>query len=358
MATVTDSPIVAPHLPHPARCGPRDGSSRTTVRIVEKRSIAEGVCELTIADPHGRRLLDWTPGSHIDLMLPGDRIRQYSLCGDRRDADTYRIAILREPEGRGGSSYVHDQLDVGDLVGIGGPRNNFRLVPATHYLFVAGGIGITPILSMVRAAEAMGASWELLYGGRTRSSMAYLDELEPYGSRVQVVPQDVDGLLDLRAAVASLPVGARVYCCGPAPLLTAINEVCADLPGGALRIERFVAPEQGAPVRSTAFEVELASTGTVVTVDPESTVVDALVSAGVPVLTSCRQGICGTCETGVLAGEPDHRDSLLTTTSDVRGRPCSCASPARAATDSSSTSDTTSAGATPCRPSAPSRPRP
>ena len=184
-------------------------------------------------------------------------------------------------------------------------------MPATHYLFVAGGIGITPILAMVRAAEAMGASWELLYGGRTRSSMAYLDELEQYGSRVRVVPQDVDGLLDLRAAVASLPAGAGVYCCGPSPLLTAITEVCAALPGGALRIERFVAQDQGAPVRSTAFEVELASTGAVVTVDPETTVVDALVSAGVPVLTSCRQGICGTCETGVLAGEPDHRDSLL-----------------------------------------------
>jgi ferredoxin-NADP reductase len=278
---------------------------------VEKRAVAEGVCELTIADPHGRRLLDWTPGSHIDLMLPGAKVRQYSLCGDRRDADTYRIAILREPGGRGGSSYVHDQLEVGDLVGIGGPRNNFRLVPATHYLFVAGGIGITPILAMVRAAEAMGSSWELLYGGRTRSSMAYLDELEQYGSRVRLVPQDVDGLLDLRAAVASLPAGAGVYCCGPSPLLTAITEVCAELPEGALRIERFVAQEQGAPVRSTPFEVELATTGAVITVDPECTVVDALVSAGVPVLTSCRQGVCGTCETGVLAGEPDHRDSLL-----------------------------------------------
>ena len=107
------------------------------------------------------------------------------------------------------------------------------------------------------------------------------------------------------------PAGAGVYCCGPSPLLTAITEICADLPAGALRIERFVAQDQGAPVRSTAFEVELASTGAVVTVDPESTVVDALASAGVPVLTSCRQGICGTCETGVLAGEPDHRDSLL-----------------------------------------------
>ena len=320
MARVTDSLIVATTFLTQAAAAPAVAGSRTTVRVVAKRSVAEGVCELTLADPQGRRLLDWTPGSHIDLMLPGNQVRQYSLCGDRRDADTYRIAILREPDGRGGSSYVHDQLEVGDLVGIGGPRNNFRLVPATHYLFVAGGIGITPILAMVRAAEAMGSSWELLYGGRTRASMAYLDELEQYGARVRVVPQDVDGLLDLRAAVASLPDGAGVYCCGPSPLLTAVTGVCAGLPGGALRIERFVAQEQSAPVRSTPFEVELASSGTVVTVDPESTVVDALASAGVPVLTSCRQGICGTCETGVLAGEPDHRDSLLDEDERRRGR--------------------------------------
>ncbi|MET0931540.1 MAG: PDR/VanB family oxidoreductase [Aeromicrobium sp.] len=311
MAVVTDSPIVATTSLTPPAAVPTPAASRTTVRVVAKRSVAEGVCELTIADPHGRRLLDWTPGSHIDLMLPGDKVRQYSLCGDRRDAGTYRVAVLREPDGRGGSSYVHDELEVGDLVGIGGPRNNFRLAPATHYLFVAGGIGITPILAMIRAAEAMDASWELLYGGRTRSSMAYLDELEQYLSQVRIVPQDVDGLLDLRAAVASLPAGAGVYCCGPSPLLAAITEACADLPGDALRIERFVAEEQGAPVRSTAFEVELASTGAVVTVAPETTVADALAGAGVPVLTSCRQGICGTCETGVLAGEPDHRDSLL-----------------------------------------------
>ena len=130
-------------------------------------------------------------------MLPGDHVRQYSLCGDRHDAYTYRVAVLREHDGRGGSAYVHDRLVVGDVIGIGGPRNNFRLTPAPHYLFVAGGIGITPILAMVRAAEQMGSSWELLYGGRSRSSMAYLDELEEYGDRVQTVPQDELGLLDL-----------------------------------------------------------------------------------------------------------------------------------------------------------------
>ena len=284
---------------------------RTSVRVVEKRQLADDVCELRLADPFGRRLPDWTPGSHVDLMLPGDHVRQYSLCGDRHDAYTYRVAVLREHDGRGGSAYVHNRLMVGDVIGIGGPRNNFRLTPAPHYLFVAGGIGITPILAMVRAAEQMGSSWELLYGGRSRSSMAYLHELEEYGDRVLTVPQDELGLLDLAQAVAALPNGSHVYCCGPTPLLAAIAETCAQLPPGALRVERFVAQAPPAPVRSAAFEVELASSGTVVTVRPDEAIVDALSSAGVPVLTSCRQGICGTCETGVVAGEPDHRDSLL-----------------------------------------------
>ena len=211
------------------------------MRVVEKRQLTDDVCELRLADPFGRRLPDWTPGSHVDLMLPGDHVRQYSLCGDRHDAYTYRVAVLREHDGRGGSAYVHDRLMVGDVIGIGGPRNNFRLTPAPHYLFVAGGIGITPILAMVRAAEQMGSSWELLYGGRSRSSMAYLDELEEYGDRVQTVPQDELGLLDLAQAVAALPNGSRVYCCGPTPLLAAIAETCAQLPPGALRVERFVA---------------------------------------------------------------------------------------------------------------------
>jgi ferredoxin-NADP reductase len=298
---------------------PADPVDRTTLRVAGKRQIADGVCELTLVDPHGRRLPDWTPGSHIDVVLPGGLVRQYSLCGDRRDAHSYTVAVLRERESRGGSAFIHDVLEEGDLVGTGGPRNNFRLAPAPHYLFVAGGIGITPILAMIRAAETMGVSWELLYGGRTRSSMAYLDGLEPLGPRVRVVPQDEEGLLDLRSAVSGAPGGTRVYCCGPAPLLESIADVCREALPGALRIERFVAEEQRAPVRSTAFEVELASSGRRVTVEPEVPIVDALAETGVSVLSSCRQGICGTCETGVLAGEPDHRDSLLTDEERRRG---------------------------------------
>jgi ferredoxin-NADP reductase len=282
-----------------------------TLRVARKTVVADGVLTLELTDPHGGRLPDWTPGSHIDLVLPNGMTRQYSLCGDRWDPLSYRVGVLLEPVGRGGSSYVHDVLAPGDLVGIGGPRNNFPLVPAEEYLFVAGGIGITPLLPMVRTADLLGADWRLLYGGRRRASMAFLDELSGFGDRVTVMPEDEFGLLDLRGFLGDPRPGARVYCCGPAPLLAAIESVCADWLPHALRTERFVAEERGAPVRDAAFDVELRRTGATVTVTPDVSVLDAVAAAGVEVLSSCRQGICGTCETTVLAGEPDHRDALL-----------------------------------------------
>ena len=281
------------------------------LRVTAKEIRADGVLTLELAAPWGGRLRDWTPGAHIDLTLPNGLTRQYSLCGDRWDPTTYRVGVLREPEGRGGSAFVHDALAVGDLVGVGGPRNNFPLVPSEQYLFVAGGIGITPILPMVRQADLVGADWRLLYGGRRRGSMAFLDELSGYGDRVLVRPEDEHGLLDLAGFLGEPRGGVRAYACGPAPLLAATERACAGWPPYTLRTERFVADELGAPARSAAFEVELARTGATVTVTPEMTVLDALSRVGVEVLSSCRRGVCGTCETEVLAGRPDHRDALL-----------------------------------------------
>ena len=294
--------------PHPTLTGMTD---QATLRVTAKQVQSDGVLTLELAALSGGRLRDWTPGSHIDLVLPNGLTRQYSLCGDRFDAFRYRVGVLREPAGRGGSAFVHDELAVGDLVGVGGPRNNFALVPSEQYLFVAGGIGITPLLPMIRQADLLGADWRLLYGGRRRASMAFLDELAGYGDRVQVVPEDEFGLLDLRGFLGEPRDGVRLYCCGPAPLLAAMEATCVDWPPYALRTERFVADERSAPVRNAPFEVELARTGTTLTVTLGETVLDAVGSAGVDVLSSCRQGICGTCETTVLAGEPDHRDTLL-----------------------------------------------
>ncbi|WP_328468677.1 PDR/VanB family oxidoreductase [Actinoplanes sp. NBC_00393] len=290
-----------------------------TLRVIGKEPVADGVVALTLADPNGARLPDWTPGAHIDLILSNGLVRQYSLCGDRWDAHAYKIAVLRETGGRGGSAYIHDALDLGEAVDLGGPRNNFPLVPAERYLFIAGGIGITPLLPMIAQADLLGADWQLLYGGRREASLAFGQDLAGYADRVHLRPEDRHGLLDLPTFLAGWQPGTRVYCCGPAPLLAAVEQACAALPPHTLRTERFVAATLTTPARSTPFEIELARSKTVLTVPADSSVLDVLTAAGADVLSSCRQGVCGTCEITVLAGEPDHRDSVLDDTERAAG---------------------------------------
>jgi ferredoxin-NADP reductase len=203
-------------------------------------------------------------------------------------------------------------------VDIRGPWNHFALEPSPRYIFIAGGIGITPILPMVARAEAAGAEWTLMYGGRTRASMAFVDELAAYGDKVTTWPQDEHGLIDLDALLGTPADDALVYVCGPAPLLTAVEERCQSWPSGALHLEHFTAKEVGAPVLDEPFEVELARSGRVLTVPTDRSVVDVLDEAGVLVLTSCGEGTCGTCETRVLGGVPDHRDSVLTPQEQAR----------------------------------------
>ena len=169
---------------------------RSDLLITARETRAEGVVALTLADPAGAQLPAWTPGAHIDLLLD-DTVRQYSLCGTPGDQHTWRIAVLLDPNGRGGSRRVHDTLQAGDRITVRGPRNHFPLHSVPRYIFLAGGIGITPILPMVAAATEAGADWKLYYGGRSQASMAFLDELEPYGDRVTVWPQDTKGLLPL-----------------------------------------------------------------------------------------------------------------------------------------------------------------
>ena len=290
-------------------------NDRLTLTVAARTPVADGVVSLTLRRPDGGPLPSWTPGAHIDVVLDsdaGDLERQYSLCGDPADRGAWQIAVLREPQGRGGSAYVHDRLLVGAGVRVRGPRNNFPLRPAARHLFIAGGVGITPILPMVEAAETAGADWSLLYGGRTRTSMAFLDRLAPHGDRVLVRPQDEYGLLDLAAHLGVPKEGTLVHACGPEPLLRAVREQCAGWPPGTLGVERF-APVQAAQTGAArAFEVELARSGLTLTVPPDRSVLETLEEAGVDVDFSCREGTCGTCETDVLEGTPDHRDSLLT----------------------------------------------
>ncbi|MDS0134407.1 MULTISPECIES: PDR/VanB family oxidoreductase [unclassified Amycolatopsis] len=270
--------------------------------VDRKEDVADGVVALTLRFPGGEPLPLWEPGAHIDLVLPGF-VRQYSLCGDPADRSAYRVAVLHERDGRGGSAYVHDKLSAGDRVSVSGPRNHFALVEAARYLFIAGGIGITPILPMLDRA---GDDWQLVYGGRTRSSMAFTAELAAHGDRVSFRPQDEHGLLDLSSLLTDVRPGTAVYCCGPEPLLAAVEA----LNPADLHVERFTPVSDEGP--RTAFEVELAGSGVVLPVPADRSILEVVEEAGVTVLSSCREGTCGTCETGVLGGEPDHRDSVLT----------------------------------------------
>jgi ferredoxin-NADP reductase len=288
--------------------------------LTGKQPAADGVTVLTLRDPTGVELPAWEPGAHVDLVLTPDLVRQYSLCGDPADRTSWRVAVLREPAGRGGSSHVHEALGEGATVHVRGPRNHFPLVPSPRYLFIAGGIGITPILPMVAAAEAAGAQWRLVYGGRTRASMAFRAELEErYGRRVSIWPQDETGLLDLPLLIGEPRDDTLVYCCGPEPLLAAVESRCAAWPDGALHVERFAPKEFDAPLRQESFEVELAQAGLVLEVPPEKSILAVVEEAGVQVLSSCQEGTCGTCETAVLAGDPEHRDSLLTAAERAAG---------------------------------------
>ncbi|MCL3997703.1 PDR/VanB family oxidoreductase [Streptomyces lavenduligriseus] len=281
--------------------------------VTRRTDEADGVVSLDLRRADAAPLPAWTPGAHIDLVLAPDLVRQYSLCSSPEDTRVWRVAVLREEEGRGGSLHVHDKLSEGDQVRVRGPRNHFPLEGAEKYLFIAGGIGITPILPMLEQAERLGSDWELVYGGRTLASMAFRDALVTrYGERVRVRPEDVYGRLDLEALLGTPRPDTLVYCCGPEPLLEAVEERCADWPAGALHVERFSPREPEAPLRDGAFEVELAQTGITVSVPPDKSVLQAVEEAGVQVLSSCREGTCGTCETTVLEGTVDHRDSLLT----------------------------------------------
>lgn len=279
--------------------------------VVDKITVeAEGIRSYVFRRVDGTEFPSWEPGTHIDVILKPGLERQYSLCGDISDRTTWKIAVLREAEGRGGSRRIHDSVTEGTELTIRGPRNNFELVPAAEYVFIAGGVGITPILPMIHAAVAQGAQWSLTYGGRSAVTMAYRDELSSFGDRVNFWPQDEKGLIDLVATLGTPAAGKHVYLCGPAGLLDATTELCNDWPSGSVHVERFT-PVARDDSENMPFEVELASSRKVLSVPSDKSVLEVIREAGIPVLSSCNEGTCGTCETEVLSGKVDHRDSLL-----------------------------------------------
>ncbi len=297
---------------------------RHSLVVAQRRDEARGVVSLVLTDPASTSsepvpLPSWAPGAHIDLELAPGLIRQYSLCGDPADRSRWRVAVLREQDGRGGSTHVHERLHEGCQVEVRGPRNHFALQPAPAYLFVAGGIGITPILPMLRQARADGLSRRLAYGGRSVASMAFLDEVAPDGDHVDVVPQDSRGPLPVPALVGwARQADADIYVCGPEPLLAAVEDEGRRVLGeGRVHAERFrprADPAAAGPGQDTGFELVVSSHGVSVPVPPGRSALEALEQAGIPILSSCREGTCGTCEVAVLSGSVEHRDSLLSPT--------------------------------------------
>ncbi|MFE3635412.1 PDR/VanB family oxidoreductase [Streptomyces sp. NPDC059168] len=299
---------VSPLWPLPSLDPPVSGHPRARTRralLTGLETVAEGVVELCLEGPD---LPGWEPGAHLDLVLPSGLVRQYSLCGDPADTSAYTLATRLAADGRGGSREVHERLAVGMELEVRGPRNRFPLRPASSYVFVAGGIGITPILPMLRALPE-GTEWRLLYSGRTRASMPYLERVrELAGDRLTLVAEDEDGRPDLDALLAGLPAGTAVYCCGPEGLTAAVE---ARLPEGAtLHLERFAAHPSAAG--DAGFELELRRSGRTLTVPAGSSVLAAVRGALPDTAYSCEQGFCGTCQQRVVEGEVDHRDELLT----------------------------------------------
>ncbi|MFC8826911.1 PDR/VanB family oxidoreductase [Streptomyces sp. NPDC057137] len=294
-----------------------DSSEGFAVRVLRRVALADDVAGLTLAGEDGRPLPPWEPGAHIEVVLPSGLRRHYSLYGNADDP-TYDIAVLREENGRGGSRELYEEVTEGATLRIVGPRNRFPFDPTERYVFVAGGIGITPILPMIREASRRGIPWTLVYGGRTRRSMALLDALDAMdGGSVQLVPQDEQGMIDIEAVVAEVDDNTLLYACGPEGLLAALEG--AVLPGRRerLRVERFVAAtaddeaRAGGPADSE-FELVLARTDMTVTVPADRTMMDIVLEHTPFAPFSCGEGYCGSCETPVLDGVPDHRDVVLT----------------------------------------------
>jgi ferredoxin-NADP reductase len=295
----------------------------STLVVDERRELADDIVELRLAHPDGLELPAWTPGAHIDLVLHDSLVRQYSLCSLPSERDAWRIGVLDAPNSRGGSKYVHRELVEGRRVRVRGPRNHFPLRSSPRYLFIAGGIGVTPLLPMIASAEATGADWQLFYGGRSRGSMGFLDELAGYGDRVELWPENERGMLDLPRILGASRSGTVVYCCGPEGLMAAVEEACSGWPAGSLHLERFApkAPGDMPAGALDSFDVVCQQSGVTVPIRSSAgSILEQLESAGVEsVFGSCYDGVCGTCECPVLEGEPLHRDSFLTADQQAAG---------------------------------------
>ena len=290
-------------------------SQPITTRITAAEDVAGQIRAYTLETTDGTELPAFTAGAHIDVLLGNDLIRQYSLCSDPAERHHYRIAVLHEPDGRGGSDYMHRQLKAGDELQIHGPRNHFELdMSGDNYLLIAGGIGITPIMLMALQLQAAGKPFTLHYLCRTPEQAAFRHWLEEtFGSAVEFHYSygDAAKRLDLSALFSLQNQPTQVYTCGSEGLLQAILDAATPLPDIEVSFERFSAAPVAENAVSEAFEIEIASSGEMLQVDEAQTILEVLQAAGHEIETMCKEGLCGSCEVDLLEGEADHRDSVL-----------------------------------------------
>lgn len=288
-------------------------ASLLTLRVQAIRYEARGVVSVELRDANGLPLPPFGPGAHIDLHLPNGLTRSYSLCGAPEARDRYTVGVLFDRGSRGGSRFVHEQLRVGQTLPAAPPRNHFALdEDAAQSVLVAGGIGVTPILCMARRLAERGRAFTLLYCARSRGEAAFIGQLADYGESVRFHFDDEAGCPpDLKAMLAGRDAGTHFYCCGPGPMLNAFEDACHALEYPNVHIERFAADPDTVAAQEGEYSVLLGRSGKSVRVPAGKSLLDALLDAGVQVEHSCREGVCGSCETAVIEGCPDHRDSVL-----------------------------------------------
>jgi ferredoxin-NADP reductase len=290
-------------------------SNTLQVFVHTLRYEAEGIISIELRAPDQKDLPAFEAGSHIDLHLPNGMVRSYSLLNDSSEHHRYVLGVLKDAKSRGGSKAVHEQLRVGMRIEISQPRNNFALHEnATHSVLVAGGIGVTPILCMARRLKSLGKSFELLYFARSRQHAAFLDDVKALAANVHLhFDNEQSGPPDLKALLAARnTANAHYYACGPAVMLDAFESHCQALGYANAHIERFAAVEVAASTNAKQrYTVELKRSGKVIEITPDMSLLAALQAANADIMTSCEEGICGSCETRVLEGIPDHRDSVL-----------------------------------------------
>jgi len=286
-----------------------------TLRLRGLRWEAEGVFALELEAADGGALPRFDPGAHIDLLLPGLPPRQYSLCGDPADAARWRIGVRAVAGGRV-SQLIHRALRPGALLEASTPRNNFPLLPSANYLFIAGGIGITPLLPMLRE---VGPSGTLLFCAKTAADAPFLAEARATGGTVEVFASSEGQRLDIAQRLAAVPAETRLYCCGPERLMLAVEQAAAYWPQDRVHFEWFAARSRPEDEGSESFDLVCAQRGLTLSVAAGTSVLHALRGAGIDLPSSCEQGVCGTCECRVLEGDIDHRDSILSAAERAEG---------------------------------------